>query len=129
VKRCEYVVVSALPILSFPLRCASIIGPAIFTPLIGEAQRIKKTRKLLLVQRICPTLPMGSANIPSFAFRHRMPRSANNNSCGSYIASLYWGYVAGTASLILSGLAYNLGSTDWKQKKVKTRWRLPKTKK
>jgi hypothetical protein len=71
----------------------------------------KAHSSLLLALRFRPTLAIGTANIPLFAYKHWMPHSANNISCGSYIAPLYWRYVTRTASPILPGLAYNLGST------------------
>jgi hypothetical protein len=46
-------VVRASPILLFPLCSANTIGPVIRSPLIGEAQRIKKIREnFSLVLRI-----------------------------------------------------------------------------
>jgi hypothetical protein len=68
--------------------------------------------------QICPASPIGAVSVPCFAFKGWMPRSANNISCGCYIAPYYWHYVANTASPIPPKLAYNLGSTDQKQKKV-----------
>jgi hypothetical protein len=50
-----------------------------------------------------------------------MSRSANNSSFGSYIAPIYWRYVDCTASPIYPELAYNLDSTDRKQKYGKTK--------
>ncbi len=94
------------------LTLTNTVGPAIHTPPIGEAQCMKKVHSsLLLALRIRPTSAIGTTNIPLFAYKDRMPHRSNNISCGSYIATLYWRYVARTASPILPGLAYNLGST------------------
>ncbi len=53
--------VRALPILSCSLCCTNTIGAAIQSPLIGEAQRIKKNPRKLLI---------GAANLPRFAYWH-----------------------------------------------------------
>ncbi len=82
-------VIRASPILSFSLCCANIIGPAIRAPPIGEAQRryVKRIRKnFLLALQICPALPIVAASIPPLRLLGQMSRSANNSSCGSYIA-------------------------------------------
>ncbi len=51
--------VRASPILSFPLCSINIVGPAIRSQLIGEAQRIKKNPQKLLI---------GTTNLPRFAY-------------------------------------------------------------
>jgi hypothetical protein len=50
--------VRAVPILLYPLHCANTIGAAVHTLLIGEAQRIWK---------ICKYLIIGAAKVPRFA--------------------------------------------------------------
>jgi hypothetical protein len=52
-------VVHTSPILSVPLCSANTIGPANRYPLIGEAQRIKKNPRKLLI---------GATNSPRFAY-------------------------------------------------------------
>ncbi len=76
---------------------------------------------MLLALRIRPASPIGAASDPRFAYKGRMSRSANNSSFGSYIAPIYWRYVACTALPIDPELAYNLDSTDRKRKYGKTK--------
>jgi hypothetical protein len=81
------IVVRASPILSFPLSIANTIGPAIHSPLIGEAQRIKKksAKHFSLALRIRHASPIGVAKAPCFAFKRREHRNANNNSLSALI--------------------------------------------
>jgi hypothetical protein len=72
--------VRASPILWYSLCCANTIGAAIRSPLIGEAQQIKKIREnFLLALRICRASPMGVAKALRFAFKRRERRSANKH--------------------------------------------------
>ncbi len=68
---------------------ANTIGAAIRTLLLGEARQMWKIREniktLLLALRIRHALPIGAAEAPRFAFKHRDRRSANN---GFYIAPI-----------------------------------------
>jgi hypothetical protein len=78
--------VISCPILSVPLCSANNIGPAIRSPLIGEAQRIKKIREnFSLALQIHRASPIGAAKVPRFAFKRREHRSANKNSYNALI--------------------------------------------
>jgi hypothetical protein len=92
--------VRASPILLCSLCCANTIGTAIRSLLIGEAQRIQKNLRKLLI---------GAANSPRFAFWR---------SLGAPLRLLAQGrYVACSALLICSELAYKFGSTDQGKRK------------
>jgi hypothetical protein len=74
-------VVRASPILSVSLCSANTIGTANRSPLIGEAQRIKKIREnFSLALQICRALPIGAKKAPRFAFKRSEYRSTNKNS-------------------------------------------------
>ncbi len=83
-----------LPIFSCPLRCASIIGTAIFTALSGEVQQ-KKIPRIIVIS---------VANAPRLTNRHGECAARHlkaQGSAGDYILyKYYWLYMARTAWLI-----------------------------
>jgi hypothetical protein len=106
------------------------VGPAIHTPPIGKAQCMKKIHaSFLLALRICPTLAIGTANIPLFAYKHQMPRSDNNISCGSYIALPYGAMLLAPLQLFFQDLPIIWAVLTEMEKRLKKRWRPPKMKK
>jgi hypothetical protein len=114
--------VHALPILSCPLCCANTIGAAICSPLIGEAQQIKKIREnFLLALQIRRASPIGAAKALHFAFKQRERRSTSKHSIQRQYS---WRYVARSASLICPERAYKCGSTDWKWKYGKNKMKV-----
>ncbi len=117
--------VSASPILLCSLCCANTLGAAIRSPLIGEAQRIKKIREnFLWALRIRRASPIGAAKAPSFAFKRRERRSANNTF---YIAPIQ--LALHCSSLICPEPTYKFGSTDRKWKYGKSKMKVNQNKK
>ncbi len=82
----------------------------------SSANKQKSAENNLLALQMCLVLPIGVESAPHFTYKCRAHRSAINISCDIYIAQILLGYVARTTSPTFSELAYNLGSTNRKQK-------------
>jgi hypothetical protein len=112
-----------LPILWCPLCYANTIGTAIHAPLIGEGQgRNKNLQKHLIGAANAPGFAIGAESATRFTYKCMVNRSAINISCAIYIAPILLAlHCSYTISHIFLELAYNLGSTDRKQKYGKTK--------
>jgi hypothetical protein len=82
-----------------------------FTPLIGEAQRIKKNfENPLLVLRILPASLKGVASMPHFAYKRKVQRSANNRY---FMSFLYRANLAGAFFLVAIYLFFQNSPINW----------------
>jgi hypothetical protein len=108
------------------LCCANTIGPAICTAPIGEAQQ-NKNGNLLLALQICSASPIGAANIPRFAYKCPMPHIILAVGTALYSPNTIGATLLAPLQIFFQNSPIIWAVLTGNGKKVKTRWRQPKT--